>query len=98
MARIHVSGDVALNPGPDKCTVCLKTVASNHRAVNCDECNNWVHIKCGKIKPKQYEAMQLLDNFEWVCPPCQISSQVQGLSNEEAENNLNKSSIGSLCM
>ena len=68
--RIRVSGDVSLNPGPDKCITCNRTVATNHRAVSCDSCNGWTHIKCGNIKPNQYKAMQLMDNFEWFCQPC----------------------------
>lgn len=68
--RIRVSGDVSLNPGPDKCITCNRTVATNHRAVSCDSCNGWTHIKCGNIKPNQYKAMQLMDNFEWFFQPC----------------------------
>ena len=43
--RISISGDVAINPGPqtaasnttkDKCSICSRTVASNHRAIECE--------------------------------------------------------------
>ena len=54
--RISISGDVAINPGPqtaasnttkDKCSICSRTVASNHRAIECDNCLQWCHIRCG---------------------------------------------------
>ena len=40
-------GDIQTNPGPtkDPCSICLKTVTSRHRAVSCDSCNLWSHIK-----------------------------------------------------
>ncbi|PFX14301.1 Tyrosine kinase receptor Cad96Ca [Stylophora pistillata] len=52
------------------------------RAVSCDSCNGWTHIKCGNIKPNQYKAMQLMDNFEWSCQPCLDAR----LSNNVPEN------------
>ena len=45
-------------------------MATNHRAVSCDSCNGWTHIKCGNIKPNPYKAVQSMDNFEWFCQPC----------------------------
>ena len=51
--RLYISGDIDVNPGPDECSVCNKRVARNHRAVNCDNCNMWCHIKCASIKPSK---------------------------------------------
>ena len=69
--RLLTSGDISLNPGSDKCSVCCKTVARHHRAFRCDDCNGWCHIKCGNnIKPKEYETYQQLNNFNWLCPAC----------------------------
>ena len=31
------------------CKVCEKPVAKNHHAVQCDNCNLWIQIKCNKI-------------------------------------------------
>ena len=47
--RLIVSGDINLHPGPDKCSVCAKTIAVNHRALSCDHCGDWCHIKCGNV-------------------------------------------------
>ena len=72
--RLLVSGDVPFNPGPvtnaSKCSVCSKTVVRNHRAVNCDQCHKWCHIKCGQVKPRDYKVFQNMASFDWVCPPC----------------------------
>ena len=72
--RLYTSGDIEINPGPDKCSVCNKRVARNHRAVNCDNCNMWCHIKCASIKPSEYKNYQSLPSFFWWCPRCLWSS------------------------
>ena len=48
--------DVSLNPGPVRhpCSSCLKPVAKNHRAILCDNCELWAHIKCENISTKIY--------------------------------------------
>ena len=45
---ILMSGDIANNPGPIKfpCGQCGKSVRSNQRAIQCEECLYWQHIKC----------------------------------------------------
>ena len=45
--RLIVSGDISENPGLENCAVCLKTVARTHRALSCDQCDSWCHVKCG---------------------------------------------------
>lgn len=71
--RLLKSGDISLNPGPNsssKCSVCTKTIARNHRALSCDQCDMWCHIKCGKVKPNDYKNLQHLTFFNWICPRC----------------------------
>eukprot|EP00794_Sanderia_malayensis_P006479 gene6479-7218_t len=64
-------GDINVNPGPAKypCGVCDKAVALNHRAINCDECEFWVHIKCIGLSGKDYEKLHGTD-FTWICYKC----------------------------
>lgn len=79
--RLLVSGDVSSNPGPvtsDKCSVCSKTVARNHRAINCDHCHKWCHIKCGHVKPRDFKVLQNMVSFDWglsSLPPDSTSSR-----------------------
>jgi len=47
--RLLTSGDVSLNPGPtinsSRCSVCIRNVARNHQALNCDQYELWCHMK-----------------------------------------------------
>ena len=76
--RIHrlliilvISGDISHNPGPVKnpCGLCAKPVAKNYRAVLCEGCNYWWHIKCGKLTPEQYKTLRN-SNDPWICHDC----------------------------
>ena len=73
-ARLLTSGNVSLNPGPiinsSRCSVCMKKVARNHRALSCDQCELWCHMKCGQVKLSQYKHYQQKDYFNWNCPTC----------------------------
>jgi len=68
---IWLSGDVALNPGPVKnlCGFCHRAVASNHRAVLCEACYNWCHIKCAGIFPNYYTELANSED-PWLCKNC----------------------------
>jgi len=50
-----------MNPGPIKypCTVCLKSVKSNHKALLCDNCQLWSHSHCVSVSDSLYH--KLLD-------------------------------------
>ena len=51
------------------CKICSKSVAKTHKAVCCDLCNIWVHIKCNKINAATYN-MLLNDETKWFCIEC----------------------------
>ncbi len=47
--RVHlllVSGDIESNPGPTRylCKLCSKPMRKNHRALCCDQCDQWVPV------------------------------------------------------
>lgn len=73
LIRLITSGDVNVNLGPEKCTVCLKSIARNHRALSCDHCDSRCHIKCGRVTPRQYTSLKQMDIFNWICPPFSLS-------------------------
>lgn len=55
----------------DPCGYCNKAVAKNHRALQCDNCNFWFHIKCNNISPAKYSIYLDEENNEtWVCNEC----------------------------
>ena len=51
------------------CKICKKPVAQNHKAVSCDACDNWVHIKCNKIKTQTYNILRK-EKVSWSCIGC----------------------------
>lgn len=70
LERLAVSGDISPNPGPDKCSTCLRSIARNHRVLCCASCSSEYHIKCGGVKPFEYKRMQQFANQVWICPMC----------------------------
>ena len=73
--KLAGSGDISPNPGPDKCSICSRSIAQNHRALCCASCIGEYHIKCGGVKPVEYKRMQRFVNQVWTCPMC-ISRQL----------------------
>ena len=66
-----MGGDIETNPGPVKypCKICNKPVPRTHRALQCDECDQWVHIKCGDVSPIEYENLGK-SSATWICHVC----------------------------
>lgn len=51
------------------CRICKKAVAKNHKAVHCDGCNQWIHIKCNYTSSQEYN--KLINSTEaWLCKEC----------------------------
>lgn len=57
-----------------KCSVCARIVNSSDKSLQCDQCNQWCHIKCGGVTKEHYKQMVQLDEsnieIQWHCPPC----------------------------
>ena len=79
MLRVHlmvfmlVCGDIESNPGPTRypCKLCRKPLAKTHRALCCDECDQWVHILCAGIPSVEYERLCADSNEDqWFCLNC----------------------------
>ena len=61
------------------CFVCKKTVASSHRALKCDNCHLWTHIKCDdSLSIKLYDALRDSPNspFLYPCPICRPTASL----------------------
>ena len=66
------------------CSVCLKCVKTNDRAIYCDICKKWVHIKCNKITPSKYKEMQNeTDSDTFICITCIRSELPFGFESNE---------------
>ena len=65
-----------MNPFPspddydDMCGLCKLTVNDNDRAICCDKCKKWIHIKCNRVTVKQYKHFQNNPNIEFTCREC----------------------------
>ena len=66
----------------DPCVLCKKFVAKSHRALRCDICLGWVHIRCNSVSPATY--FEYMDNENdptipvkdnWYCIKC-INSNI----------------------
>ena len=54
-----------------QCNICDKNVRGNAKAVCCDVCDNWVHIKCNGISTSKYDQLCEEDNDEsFICIKC----------------------------
>ena len=71
VVSILLAGDIHPNPGPVRhpCGVCGTPVAESHRAVCCDYCDQWVHIRCAGISQSVYNRLSETSN-EWYCSQC----------------------------
>ena len=54
------------------CGICNKKVAKNHKAIQCDICDKWIHIKCNLLKKSDYAHFQNPDNEQeqFICINC----------------------------
>ena len=53
----------------DICNVSLKTVKRSDMAILCDQCDNWIHIKCNNLDKLDYEMLKSTAD-PWFCISC----------------------------
>ena len=51
------------------CKICAKNVQDKAKAVQCDLCKLWIHIKCNNLKYLDYMYLQNCNEF-WYCIEC----------------------------
>ena len=78
-----VCGDVHPCPGPAPatrtprfpCIDCRKAVRKNSKAISCDVCKQWVHIKCCNFSVDKYNSYVANDTeFSFTCGPCLLKN------------------------
>lgn len=77
-------GDIQPNPGPipskrlpkNPCVRCDRNITSRSKAVDCDDCGRWTHVKCTySMTMKIYNQLVKEDcEFPFVCSSCSIQS------------------------
>ena len=48
---------------------CAKNVHDNDKAIQCNQCQLWIHIKCNKLNYLDYSYLQNCDD-SWYCIDC----------------------------
>ena len=73
------------------CKICCKSVANSHHAIQCDNCNIWVHVKCNRINTETYKFLQK-SSVAWYCIRCseEIYSFLNVSNEEPFETNQGK--------
>ena len=51
------------------CLKCNKAVANNHKAMQCDICDEWIHIACNNLNMYTYKKLQK-NKSSWYCICC----------------------------
>ena len=51
------------------CKICAKNVQDKDKAVQCDLCELWIHIKCNNLNYLDHRYLQNCDEF-WYCIEC----------------------------
>ena len=49
--------------------ICVKPVSNNCRAIECDLCLKWCHLKCSFLTLKHYNAISVTNDL-WICQFC----------------------------
>ncbi len=82
-----LSADIEMNPGPSKYPygVCNCLVANNHRAVQCDNCDTYVHIKCDEMTSKKYDCFNKYRWLSWECWTCRVPNITDSFFHNEIE-------------
>ncbi|CAC5395570.1 unnamed protein product [Mytilus coruscus] len=62
------------NPGPvqNSCGICCKLVKRNDKAIQCDECDLWIHTRCASVDNTTYAKLQNTTD-QWFCQNCVAS-------------------------
>lgn len=53
------------------CGICHKNIADSQKAIFCNKCNFFVHIKCNNITASEYKQLEKEpDDVHWFCKLC----------------------------
>ena len=77
--------------GKDMCGICCNEVKDNDKAIECNKCHTWAHIKCNKITLTQYRHYQ--NNPEEIfecknCNKCNVCDKTVAINHHAIECNI----------
>ena len=80
-----------------KCEICLKTIRSNSKCIQCAICTCWCHLKCSPLSIKDYNHLQKINDC-WICLSCRSDIfPFKDLSREELIELSYNSNTSCLC-
>ena len=62
---------------PAPCKICPVLVMGGHPALQCDMCDEWLHIECADVPPDLFEAMGKKKNMIWFCDGCSVEYRMK---------------------
>ncbi len=59
------------NTANDPCGICHKNIHKNQKAIFCENCNFFVHMKCNDMSAAEYKQLENEpDDVPWFCKEC----------------------------
>ena len=55
---------------PAPCKICPVLVTEEHPALQCDMCDEWLHIECADVHPDLFREMNKKSKLLWFCESC----------------------------
>ena len=81
------------------CIECKKSVKSNQKALGCDSCFKWVHLKCTNLTYARYTYLETNAETSFYCKICKprptYADAISYSSNNHSNSSLNVSSVQS---
>ena len=72
ITKILLRGDISMNPGPPLKWLCSLWKDDRYRS-RMYMCHWRLHIKCGKIKPLEFDRIKAQTTNRWLCDTCSWS-------------------------
>ena len=69
------------------CGICSKAVKNSCKAIQCDNCETWIHSNCCGITNSYYENLIVQTNITFICPSCNVPSFIRNISSSVFETN-----------
>ena len=57
-------------PATRSCLSCSIAVSTKSKALCCDLCEGWAHIKCIGVSPEAHGLHSSMEGLPWFCPNC----------------------------
>ena len=67
------------------CGICNKSVKNNHKVIQCDSCDLWIHIVCNDISDAEYECLKTEDD-PWYCLVCFLKYNLNNVPFTRCDN------------